>query len=213
MNHKILSKIILIKSCLLLLISFLSVGAWAGMGTSLMQSAQVEPVGSVELKLHNDIILNRGGGLNISPHLKTGIIDGFFDIDAYFGAGKTDFLVGSKVKFNLLPDLDGQVGVAFYGGYTFIRDDVPRGHRNFHLFSLGTVVSKAFEVSFGNIEPYGAFELEFLKSSGNTDTPISLILGSRWRFESVHTWSFYSEVGLNLNESLNVLALGASYPF
>lgn len=185
----------------------------AGLGTSLMQTARVEAPRSYEVKLHNDFIFNRGGGVNLSPHFKTGLIDGYLDLDAYFGAGKTDFQLGSRVKFNLLPDLDGQVGLAFYGGYAFLRDDLDNVHQSFHLFTTGTVISKRFEVSFGYLEPYGAFEIEFFKPRNDFTAPLTLLIGTKWEPAQTLPWAFYSEIGISIRKSTNSLSLGVSHPF
>lgn len=197
------------KTSIALFAFFASVTSWAGLGTSLMQTAPVVPVGEAELKFQSDIIFNRGGGFNLSPHIETGLIEHYFDIDAFVGAGTTDFQAGALGKFNLLPDIDGQIGLSFLGGFSYIRDE----SLNSGLLTIGILISKKIQADFGLITPYSAFELEtHFHSSGNT-VPLTLLLGSKWQPESTKPWSLYSELALNLHESFYALSLGAAYPF
>jgi hypothetical protein len=183
--------------------------AFAGAGTSLMQTAPVVPVGEFELKFQSDIIFNHGGGFNLSPHIMTGIWDHYLDVDAFVGAGTTDFQTGALAKFNLLPDLDGQVGLSFLGGFSYLRDE----GLNSCLMTLGVLVSKRFKADFGDIIPYSAFEFETHFTSAENYTPLTLLLGSKWQPDSTKPWSLYSEFSISLHRSLYALSIGASYPF
>ncbi len=199
-------------SCLLVAAIIFTNSAWAGLGSSLMQSAPVAGVGDFEFKIHNDIIFKRGemgGGFNLLPHLRTGLIDPFVDVDIFFGTGTTDFQAGILGKYNLLPDVAGQVGLSFLLGGSYIRDE----DLNAGLLSTGLVVSKYFPVAFGGVEPYGAFQVEWFMNPGDDTVPLTLILGSRWAPVETEPWHFYSEFAVDLNDSVWGLALGAAYPF
>lgn len=197
------------KTSLVLIASLLGSAAWAGSGTSLMQTAPVVPVGQFELKFQSDIVFNHGGGFNLSPHLVTGIIEHYFDLDTFVGAGTTDFQVGTLGKFNFLPDVAGQVGLSFLGGFSYLRDE----GFNFWMMTLGVLVSKTFETDFGSIVPYSAFEFETRFSSGNNVVPLTLLLGSKWNVANMKPWSFYSELSFSLHDSMYALSVGSSYPF
>jgi hypothetical protein len=189
--------------------------AMAGSATSLMQTAPVIAPGQYEMKLQTDVIFNSGGGVNISPHFRTGLVEHFFDVDAFFGTGKTGFMVGATTKYNLLPDLPEQMGLSFLGGLALLKDkpqgaksDLSRG-----LISLGIVASKDLQADFGTISPYAAFQPEFVFRSDYSEFLMSLALGAHWKVTDTAPWSFYSEFGISLRKSLYMLALGASYPF
>jgi len=189
--------------------------ASAGSATSLMQTAPVIAPGQYEMKLQSDIIFNSGGGLNISPHFRTGLVEHFFDIDAYFGTGKTGFMVGATTKYNLLPDLPEQMGLSFLAGLALLKDkpqgaseDLSRG-----LISLGVLASKDLQADFGVISPYAAFQPEFVFRSDYSEFLMSLALGAHWKVAESAPWSFYTEFGISLRKSLYMLALGAAYPF
>jgi len=189
--------------------------AFAGMGTSLMQSAPVLNPGEFEAKIQNDVIFNRGGGFNISPHLRTGVIEHFVDVEAFFGTGTTDFQFGGLAKYNFLPDLPGQAGLSFLGGLSYIRDDdnnSPDIKVNRALLTTGILASKAFRADFGNVEPYGALQVEVLMGQGS-GVPINLLAGSRWQPHAAQPWIFYSELSINLRRSVWGFAFGAGYPF
>lgn len=187
----------------------LSSDTFAGTGTSLMQTAPVIAPKSYEIKLQNDIIFNDGGGVNISPHLRTGLIEHFLDIDAFFGTGKTGFQTGALMKYNLLPDLQEQMGLSFLGGLSYLKDQ----SLSYGLVSFGILTSKELQTDFGTVAPYAALQPEILFRSDLGRFVLSLAAGAFWKVSETAPWSFYSEFGINLRQSNFYLALGASHPF
>jgi hypothetical protein len=200
------------RNLFLTLIAATTLGAstsWAGLASSLMQDAGVVKPGKYEIKFQGDVIFNQGGGFEISPHLRLGLVEHLWDLDSYFGVGKTDFVIGTVGKFNLLPDIEGQVGLSFLAGLAYMRDAaVSNG-----LLSLGVVISKEFQAEFGTVTPYGALLPEIYIRSGNSSVPTSLLLGGKWMLDAVKNWNFYSELSFSLYRSHFYLALGAGYPF
>jgi hypothetical protein len=186
--------------------------AQASSGTSLMQTAPVKAPGEYEIKLQNDIIFNDGGGINISPHFVTGLIEHFVDVDAYFGTGKTDFQIGAMGKYNLLPDLPEQMGLSFLGGLSYLKNSKDAKSYNWGLLSFGVLTSKKINVDFGALSPYAAFQAETLFRTEESSFLMNLQLGAYWQIRNTAPWSFYSEFGISLRKSLYMLAIGASYP-
>lgn len=184
-------------------------GAWAGLGTSLMQTADVKKPGEYEVKAQADIIFNHGGGFNFSPHFMMGLVENLFDLDLFLGTGTTDFQVGGLVKFNLLPDIPDQVGLSFLGGASYIHDSPVDGV----LVSTGVVVSKRFTVDFGSITPYSALQVEPFFNNIHSIVAVSLDFGARWVPTVTNPFVFYSEFSANLNNSVWALDFGAGYPF
>ncbi|NCN27929.1 hypothetical protein GW915_10175 [bacterium] len=185
----------------------------AGVGTSLMQTAELQHVGEFEVLAQGDIIFNRGGGFNISGHARTGLIEKYMDIDVLVGSGKTNFQIGALTKYNLLPDVEGQMGLSFLGGASYLRDDVGNGTTGFTLVTLGAVLSKAIVSGNNIIVPYGSFQFEFLFGDGDTAYPMTLIAGSKWISKSVSPWVFYSEFGFKIKDAFYSFSVGAGYPF
>ena len=210
-----------IKFLSFLTVSMLSLAftpAQAGVVTSLMQTAPVKAPGEYEANIHLDFLFNRGGGINISPHFQTGFIENYLDADFFFGTGKTDVVVGGQAKYNLLPDIEGQVGVSFLGGFTFVRDgytkkNIASKDTNFFVLGLGTVVSKDLRVEFGQISPYAALQIEPVFYTSDSYVPVTLVVGSQWKFEQLMNWVFYSEMGISLKDSLYTLGLGVGHQF
>jgi hypothetical protein len=211
------------KSLTFIVLNILLVGITprtnAGVGTSLMQTANVLEPGTFQGKIQGDLIFNRGGGFNISPHLGFGIIEHFVDLDTYVGTGTTDFQVGALAKYNLFPDIPEQVGVALNLGLGFQRDSIRIGPDvrlpiNSVLFTFGILASKEMTTDFGSMAPYGSFQFEGLVRNQNqpSTVPLSLILGSAWKFKEIN-WGFFSEANVNVNESFWALSLGSSYTF
>jgi hypothetical protein len=195
--------------------SFFASLSWAGVTHSLQHTADVIQPGSYLARAQADVILNRGGGLNVSGHFRTGLIEDMLDIEGFIGSGKTDFKIGSLLHFNLLPDIPGQIGLAFLGGFTFISDDYASNKKqSIKALSIGTVLSKKLEMSFGHITPYGGLQLEALFKEKVKDTyPISGILGAEWALTDINNWLFYSDLNLDLRDSVFMIGLGAGYKF
>lgn len=193
--------------------------ARAGVGTSIMQTAGVKAPGDFEAKAQADIVFDSEldgqgkSGFNISPHLITGLIEHYLDIDAYFGTGTTDFQIGALAKYNLLPDIDGQLGLSFLGGLSYLRDAVGADTQTGLLVTLGILTSKTLHEDFGNLTPYGGYEFEILSRSQGNAYPSSLILGAKWEPAATKPWAFYSEVTLNIHSSIYAVSLGASQSF
>ena len=191
------------------LVFFMSQSLWAGVGTSIMQTAPVLDPGEFEIKLQNDIILNAGGGINISPHLRTGIVEHFVDLDVHFGTGKTGFQIGGLAKYNLLPDLPDQMGLSFLAGASYLKDN----DLSFGLLSFGILTSKELQSDFGLLTPYLAVQPEVLFRSDLGEFVLSLALGAHWKVEDTSPWSFFTEFGVSLKNSNYNLAVGVAHPF
>lgn len=201
------------KIFFLALTQFIGMGfsqpAAAGLGTSIMQTAPVIAPETYEIKLQNDIIFSDGGGVTISPHLRTGLVEHFLDLDVFFGTGKRGFQVGGLVKYNLLPDLQEQMGLSFLGGLSYIKDE----GLSYGLLSFGILTSKELQTDFGTIAPYAALQPEVLFRSDLGTFAIGLAAGAFWKVTDTSPWSFYSEFGISLKDSLFYLGLGVSHPF
>ena len=193
--------------------------AFAGIGTSIMRTAGVRAPGEFEAKLQGDIIFNSdvssggGSGFNISPHVVTGLMEHYIDIDAFIGTGSTDFIAGATGKFNFLPDIEGQVGLAFLGGLAWVKDSVNDSSYSGFLLTLGGLVSKKFDTDFGAMDPYAGYLFEPLFWSDYTIYAHSLFGGVKWEPNNLEDWAFYSELNLSLKDSVFALSLGASRSF
>jgi hypothetical protein len=193
----------------------LSASSFAGMTHTVQHTADVIGVGKYDARVQSDLILNHGGGVNISGHFRTGLKQDLLDIEGFIGTGKTDFKIGALTQFNLLPDLPGQIALAFFGGAIYINDNYLELSQNKSMFALtlGTIGSKKFDASFGQVIPYGGFQIEALmKSSGNI-LPITLLAGAEWKITSTTPWKFYSELDLDVHDSNFQIGLGAAYSY
>jgi hypothetical protein len=201
-------------SALPLLFSLSSL-SWSGVTHSIQHTATTVKPHEYEVRTQLDLLMSRGGGVNVSGHFRTGLVEDQWDIEGFAGTGKTDFKTGVLSQFNLLPDLPGQIGLAFLGGYTLISDDYRRnGDRDIlHVLSLTALGSKRFDVSFGEVTPYGGLQVELLFKSGDHDFPITAVLGNEWKFSQIHDWRFFSEFDIDVSDSVFLFGLGAAYRF
>lgn len=200
-----------------LLCSALLAGAprvFAGMGTSLMQTATILDPGKMEAKLQNDLVLSGPGskapGFNISPHLSVGLVEHYLELDSWVGTGTTDFQLGTMGKYNILPDMEGQAALSLLAGLSIIRD----AGESSVLTSFGFVASKKTQFSIAETQatPYAALQVEALIDSNNSPAPISLAVGSKWEAANMK-WVFYTELGINVHQSLWMIAAGVGHPF
>lgn len=194
--------------------------AFAGVGTSVMRTAEIVPPGEFELKVQADAIFKSnvtyfsgGAGFNLSPHLVTGIMQHLVDIEAFLGVGTTDFQIGAQGHFNLLPDVPGQVGLSFLGGLSFLKDSVNDIGYNAILWTFGVITSKKIPTSDGVWTPYGGYEFEILAVNGPNRFPNTLILGTRWEPATPQPWIFYAEIPIGLYRSIFGISVGVGQTF
>lgn len=205
----------IIRSFSIFFASSLSFVAFAGISHTIQHTADVVGTGKYDLRIQSDLILNHGGGVNISGHFRTGLKQDILDIEGIIGTGKTDFKIGALSQFNLLPDIPGQIALAFFGSAIFMNDNFrdSSSNKSMVVLSIGTIGSKKIDVSFGQIIPYGGLQIEALmKSSGNI-VPITALAGAEWRVTSATPWKFTSELDLDINNSNYQIGLGAGYSF
>lgn len=186
----------------------------AGVTHSIQQTAVTLQPGTYEARVQGDMILNRGGGVNISGHFRAGLIEDMLDAEAFVGTGKTDFKLGATAKFNLLPDIPGQVGLAFLGGFTFVNDDYKgKDHDTLQVLNLAAIASKKVEASFGSISPYAGLQIEVLFKDGENDLPITGLFGAEWVISELDPWVFFSELNVDISDSVFLVAAGGAYRF
>lgn len=180
----------------------------AGIAHTLGDAAPVIGEGEFSGRLVGDILLSDGGGLNITPRIKTGLWDQYVDITGVIGAGRTDWQVGAVVKYNLLPDVAGQVGLSFLGSVHLLK----LASTAFQ-FGGGMVVSKKMQAGFGKITPFGSLELDFVFVSRDSYVPVHLNAGAIWEPTSTGPWSFTTELQCGLANGYYALGLGTAYRF
>lgn len=195
--------------------SLVSVSAYAGVTHSLQHTAVTTQPGSYEARGQADFILNHGGGINVSGHFRTGIIEDMLDVEGFIGTGKTDFKIGALTQFNLLPDVPGQIGLAFLSGVSFINDDYGTNGKNATItaLSFAALGSKRFDVSFGKVSPYAGFQVEMLFKDGPNVYPLTGIAGAEWAFTDTLPWVFFSELDFEIHDSVFLVAAGGAYRF
>ncbi len=200
---------------LLVSIFSLPLNSYAGVTHALQNTAVTQQPKTYEARAQGDLILNRGGGVNVSGHMKTGLIEDMLDIEGFLGTGKTDFKIGAQTKFNLLPDIPGQVALAFLGGFTYIMDDYGnlKEKDSINVISGAVLLSKKLAVDFGSINPYAGFQVEMLFKKGDNDFPLTGILGAEWNIQDLTPFVFFSEMDLDVSDSVFLLSFGGAYRF
>jgi len=124
------------------------------------------------------------------------------------GVGTTDFAAGGYIKWVPFPDYESQPAIGFtFGAHLARYEDEMEIAGRFIPFA-----SKQFETDMGRVTPYVALPIAFSNYNDDNTNPFSLALGSRYRHQDFDTCDFTAELGFDLSDSFNYLAVGAIFP-
>lgn len=157
------------------------------------------------------MVFNQFDGANFSTRLDTGFTD---DISGrvILGFGKVDFQTGAMVKWVPYPDTSSQPAIGGEAGFLIARvGNISQYSLRFH-----PLVSKTFETEVGDVVPYGSLPFGFTVQSGGSDenfVPIQLVGGAEMRPLELKNWSFFGELGVNLNKSFGYISFAAAFRF
>jgi len=182
-----------------------------------MSTTDVYTPKTYTLKTSMDYIAGDLNNFLFSPHLLTGLVDQYMDLDIYAGVGaysgynKIDFLAGATVKFNILPDINNQLGLAFLTGLRYFSSKSGSASMAF----LNLLTSKSFNLNSKSIfSPYGSIEVGSFfseKAINNYKTnPINIKVGTSYSNKKIPFWTFFVESNLKIKNSHNSLSLGVT---
>lgn len=124
------------------------------------------------------------------------------------GAGTTDVVIGAFYKWVPYPDFDKQPAIGFIFGahYAHYEDENELAGRIIPL------VSKKFDSDLGLFTPYIAVPVALSNYDDDTNAPIQLVLGSRFRHHNFDHFDFNAELGFDINDSFAYISIGAIFP-
>lgn len=176
---------------------------------SVIQTGDVVEAGAFKINIAPQIILSRYKGVGVDAMLDVGV-DSSSSVRGLIGVGDgVDFQVGGLYKYIPFPDTDRQPAVGIEAGVVYARAG---GVSEFDL-RANPLVSKRFELEFGDLSPYAALPVGINIRSGGSQVPIQLAVGTELRMLSTANLSFFVEGAVNLYDAFGYVTGAIAWRF
>ena len=152
-------------------------------------------------------VTNGDDGVNLIGFYDKGV-DEESSFRAEVGTGTTDILLGVRYKWVPYPDFDKQPAIGFIFGFHYANFE----DENEIALRAIPILSKKLDSSVGLFTPYAALPIGFSNYDDDTETPIQLSLGSRFRHPNFSSCDFNVEVGFELSDAITYISVGAIFP-
>src|SRR5690606_13854627 len=96
------------------------------------------------------------------------------NVRGIIGFGTTDFQVGGFYKWVPIPDVEGQPAIGFAAGVLYARTE---GLNDLSL-RFHPLISKQYQIDWGEITPYGSIPIGIRSIDGETDVPVQAVIGA-----------------------------------
>ena len=124
-----------------------------------------------------------------------------------FGSGARQFRIGGAYSFDVVPDLDGQIGFGFYLQGLYYKRRAAIGNTE---VTLTPYIHNAFQSAGGtDFDPYLAVPFGMSFMSGTYTTVVQLAVGSY--FPLSQHFGFNVEAGFSLKDTDSYVSFGATY--
>jgi hypothetical protein len=187
-------------------IGFFAANAQAYFST--IDTGEIIAADQYQISIEPQLVLNRYDGTNAVMRFDTGL-DEASSVRGILGFGKVDFELGGMYKYVPFPDLDKQPAIGFEAGAVLARVN---GGTEFSL-RFHPLISKRFATEVGDLIPYASLPFGITSRTDQTVVPIQLGGGAEFRPLNYKNWSFFGELGINLNQSFSYLSLAAAWRF
>lgn len=195
--------------CAAVIALFSSVPAHAYYST--VDNGEVLREGQFQAMFAPQLIFNNYDGANFVGRIDMGLAEGI-SARGILGFGKVDFQVGGMVKWIPFPDTLSQPAIGGEAGVIVARI----GSRTQYNFRFHPLVSKKIETEIGDVIPYASLPLGVTTNSGVNDEtyiPVQLTLGSELRPLEMKSWSFFGEIGVNVQRAFGYVTFAVAYRF
>lgn len=197
-------KLSILLSCLLL-----SLNTFAF--ESVMSTGELVPEGEYKVNTELQFITNSeddSSGANIVARIDKGLSEES-NLRAVVGVGEVDLHLEGYYKWVPIPDYENQPAIGVLVGGTFARlNGVSR-----LTARVAPIISKKFEMNFGELTPYGSLPIGFGAIDGNNITPVQLVGGAELKPSGLQNISFMAELGVDINDAFTYFSVGASLSF
>lgn len=145
-------------------------------------------------------------GVNVIGRFDTG-----FDEDSNFrflaGVGTTDYVFGAFYKWVPYPDFEKQPAIGLTSGVQLAKyEDETEMALRFIPF-----ISKQFETDIGTLTPYTSLPVNIRHYDGETDMPVQLILGTRYRHPEYDEVEYTAELGFEIQDAVTFISFGVMF--
>ena len=175
---------------------------------STIDTGELVKPGAYQMSLEPQLMFNRYEGFNAVGRFDTGINEQS-SFRGLLGVGKVSFQLGGFYKIVPFPDTAKQPAIGADVGVIYARvNDMTETSLRFH-----PLFSKRFETEVGDFTPYGSLPLGVTFRSDETYVPIQIAGGTEFRPLNLANWSFFAELGININKSFSYLSAAVAYRF
>jgi len=191
---------------IVIILSLLSPSAFAYY--SVWDTGEVLKEGHYETSLEGQFITAEGSGMNVTGRFDFPIQDDSSG-RVMLGAGAIDFHAGAFYKFIPYPDTEKQPAIGAIFGAIYARNE----GENFLTLRIAPLVSKVFQLNFGEMVPYASLPIGLTSRKGGTDVPINFAIGTDVKTDHFKHWRWRTEVGFNIDDSYSYVSIGAILDF
>jgi hypothetical protein len=170
------------------------------------ESGEIPKSGVYRIGLEPQFILSGTTGTNFGAFIDVPVGEAA-SIRGRLGFGVTDFFTSFSYKWIPIPDYGKQPAMGGKAEFIYARIGV----NSATAIRIHPLISKKFEVNYGNITTYGALPLSITNTQTGTDTAMQLAGGIEISPKQIANWSFGTEIGFSLNKSFNYLSGSATY--
>ena len=175
---------------------------------STMDTGKLLAPGHYKLGAETQFITEGDDGVNLGARIDGGI-DDEWGWRGLVGFGTTDVFLGAFAKWVPIPDVDNQPAVGALIGVVYANyGDISELTLRVHPF-----VSKAFEVSFGDLTPYASLPLGLRTADGETDLTSQIVFGTEFRPGGLEKINFLAEIGFDIDNAFPYFSIGATLEF
>ncbi len=173
---------------------------------SLMDTAELVEEGKFNSNIETQFITDGESGLNLIGRLDSRLTDETgYRIEAGFGV--VDFNIAAFYKWAPIPDTHKQPAISISGGVSLARYKFGNETANDLSLRAHPIISKNFQMDFGQLTPYGGIPMGLRSVDGNTDFIAQLALGTQIKPREFKNMSFLGEIGFDLNEAFTYISL------
>jgi hypothetical protein len=175
---------------------------------STIDDGELVAPGQYQVSVEPQVLFDRYPGVNGVARFDTGFNDSS-SVRGILGFGKVDFQLGGMYKWIPFPDVDGQPAIGLDAGMILARVN----NQNEFSVRLHPLISKRFETEIGDLIPYGSLPLGVTTRPDKTVIPVQIVAGTEFRPLNLKNFSFFGELGINLNEAFSYISAAVAYRF
>lgn len=174
---------------------------------SLMDTAELIEEGKYNANVETQFITEGESGMNLLGRFDSRLTeDTGYRIEAGFGV--VDFNFAGFFKWSPIPDLGKQPAMSLSGGVSIARYRFGNETANDLSLRVHPIISKKFNMEFGDLTPYAGLPLGFRTVEGESDLVSQLTIGVQVKPNRFDYISFVGEIGFDIDNAFTFLSLG-----